>query len=309
MENQIPVPVLIFLLYFARLRVKDLIHTMSHAEKQELIIDKRKPIPLFWWSEIKFIFREKENYGDLLGKYLVEKIAGRPIKFVHPKKQPWYTWDKTNYLTAGSILHHATKDSIVWGSGLIDREHSIAPADFRAVRGPRTRQFLMDSGYNCPEVYGDPALLMPEYFNPKVKKKYKVGIIPHYHDHKQVLETYKDDLDIKVIDLLTLDVEDVTKQILECESTISSSLHGIIVSHAYGIPSVWVEFSNKLFGDGVKFADYLESVDLPLYDPEYLNRRYSTEDFLKLIGDFPAKVKPEKLKGLQGSLLRSCPFL
>ncbi|MFD0977926.1 polysaccharide pyruvyl transferase family protein [Salinimicrobium gaetbulicola] len=282
---------------------------MSHAENQELIIDKRKPIPLFWWSEIKFIFREKENYGDLLGKYLVEKIAGRPIKFVHPKKQPWYKWNRTNYLTAGSILHHATKDSIVWGSGIIDREHSIAPAHFRAVRGPRTRQFLMDSGYNCPEVYGDPALLMPEYFNPKVMKKYKVGIIPHYHDHKQVFDTYKDDLDIKVIDLLTLDVEDVTKQILECESTISSSLHGIIVSHAYGIPSVWVEFSNKLFGDGVKFADYLESVDVPLYDPEYLNRRYSTEDFLKLIGDFQATIKPEKLKGLQESLLRSCPFL
>ena len=109
------------------------------------------PIPLFYWSERKFIFKDKENYGDLLSKYLVEKISGRPVKFVHPKKQPWYTLNKTNYLAAGSIIHHATKDSIVWGSGIIDRQQKIADADFRAVRGPETRKFLLKLGYECPE--------------------------------------------------------------------------------------------------------------------------------------------------------------
>ena len=32
-------------------------------------------IRLFWWNEIKMQGKSKENYGDLLGKYLVEKIS------------------------------------------------------------------------------------------------------------------------------------------------------------------------------------------------------------------------------------------
>ena len=268
----------------------------------------KEHIPLFWWSERKFIFKEKENYGDLLSKYLVEKISGQPVKFVHPKKQPWYRWSKRNYLAIGSIIHHATKDSVVWGSGIIDRKQQIAPADFRAVRGPRTRQYLLKLGYECPEVYGDPALLMPEYYNPKIEKKYKIGIIPHYHDFKEVFEVYQNDPEIKVIDMMTLDVEAVTREILECEQTVSSSLHGLIVSHAYGIPSVWVEFSKKLFGDGIKFTDYLESVAFPAYKPKFLGQRFSLEDLIKLIEKFPAAPKPEKIKELQQDLLKNCPF-
>ena len=104
------------------------------------------PLPLFYWSEKKFIFKEKENYGDLLSKYLVEKISGREVKWVHPRKQPWYKIGKTNYLAIGSIIHHANKHSIVWGSGIIDKKQQVAEADFRAVRGPETRRFLFGSG-------------------------------------------------------------------------------------------------------------------------------------------------------------------
>ncbi|WP_410503913.1 hypothetical protein [Flavobacterium sp. XN-5] len=33
-------------------------------------------------------------------------------------------------------------------------------------------------------MYGDPALLLPRYFNSKVEKKYKYGLVPHYNDYK-----------------------------------------------------------------------------------------------------------------------------
>ena len=268
-----------------------------------------KPIPLFYWSERKFIFKDKENYGDLLSKYLVEKISGRRVKFVHPKKQPWYKWDKKNYLAIGSIVHHATKESIVWGSGIIDREQKIASADFRAVRGPRTREHLLNLGYDCPEVYGDPALLLPNYYNPQVKKKYKLGIIPHYHDFKAVSEAYKEDPEISVIDMMTLDVEAVTRQIMECEKTISSSLHGLIVSHAYAIPSVWVEFSKKLFGDGIKFVDYLESVDLPAYQPELLEGKRNIGELEKLLIKNSTLPAIERITALKKDLISRCPFI
>ncbi len=269
----------------------------------------KKHIPLFWWSEIKFIFKKKENYGDLLSKYLVEKISGREVKFVHPKKQAWYKWNKQNYLAAGSIIHHATKDSVVWGSGIIDQKQIVAQADFRAVRGPLTRNYLKNIGYECPPIYGDPALLLSNYFNPTVKKEYKLGVIPHYHDFLKAQEIYRGDKNILVIDLMTLQVEEVTLQILSCKKTISSSLHGLIVSHAYEIPSVWVEFSNKIFGDGIKYADYLESVGIAKYTPLFLEKEdipFDTEIYFK---NKECLVNPVKLKELKKGLMESCPFV
>lgn len=266
-------------------------------------------IPLFYWSEIKFINRNRENYGDILSSYLVENISGKKVRWVHPKKQAWYKIDKKNYLAIGSIIHHSTKDSIVWGSGIIDKKQSIANANFKAVRGPRTREYLINLGYTCPEVYGDPALLLPKFYNPEVEKKYRIGIIPHYSDFKVVSESYLNDPDIHVIDLMTLDVEEVTRQILSCHKTISSSLHGIIVSHAYKIPSVWVEFSNKIFGDGIKYIDYLESVELSSYRPEMLLDKISFEDLDKLVENSPNLPNEDKIIELQERLMESCPFL
>ncbi len=265
-------------------------------------------IPLFYWSEIKFIFKQKENYGDLLSKYIVGKISGKEIQWVHPKKQPWYKWDKTNYVTIGSIIHHASKDSIVWGSGIIDNKQAIAKADFRAVRGPQTRKFLLDLGFKCPEVYGDPALLLPIYYHPEIEKKYRLGIIPHYHDFKFVLENYKNDPEILVIDLMTMDVEEVTREILSCEKTISSSLHGVIVSHAYEIPSIWVEFSDKIFGDGIKYRDYLESVEIPFYQAAFLVRKLDLKEMEVLFETYAGLPEKGKVKKLCDGLMRVCPF-
>ena len=271
---------------------------------------KKDPsIPLFYWSEIKFIFKEKENYGDLLSKYLVEKISGREVKWIHPKKQAWYKWNKSHYLAIGSILPHATKDSIVWGSGIIDREHHIAPADFRAVRGPRTREFLLQLGYDCPPVYGDPALLLPEYFYPQVEKEYKLGIIPHYHDYKKAVELFGNNPEIRVIDLMCMDVEAVTRQIMSCERTLSSSLHGLIVSHAYRIPSLWIEFSDKIFGDGIQYPDYLESVELPVYEPPFIKESLTTAELISMFDKYPVLPEKEKIKALQQGLMEVCPFL
>ncbi|QYA27128.1 polysaccharide pyruvyl transferase family protein [Gramella sp. MT6] len=253
--------------------------------------------------------KSHENYGDLLSKYLVEKISGKKVEWVQPKKIPWYRLDKSNVLAAGSIIHHATKSSFVWGSGIIDHDQKVAKANFRAVRGPQTRQYLNDLGYHCPEVFGDPAILLPLYFKPKVEKKHRVGIVPHYHDFKAVSEQYPDNKDIKIIDLMTLDVENVTRQILECEKIISSSLHGLIVAHAYEIPAIWVKFSNKLFGNDIKFRDYFESVNIAYGESFLWKEIKSNEDIERKFTDRINLPSRNIIKKIQEDLLDTCPFV
>ena len=222
-----------------------------------------------------------------------------------------YKYLLRHYLVIGSILSSAQKNSIIWGSGIIKKDDNIREAKFLAVRGPKTRNAVLRKGFACPEIYGDPALLMPNYYNPKIKKSYKLGIIPHYVDFQEVNDRFKDNKEVQVINLLTANVEETTQEILACEKTISSSLHGVIVSHAYSIPSLWVKFSNKLSGDDIKFYDYFESLELNFEEAiERDSQQMSLEDVDTLFKDFETVTLPKKrnIVALQDSLLSSCPF-
>lgn len=266
-------------------------------------------IQLFWWSERKLMAKLKENYGDLLGKYLVEKISNRSVTWVQPKKQWFKTLFNPVYVTIGSVLSQVNNKCIVWGSGIITRGQVVENAKFLAVRGPKTRERLIEQGYHVPAVYGDPAILLPKYYNPIVSKKYKYGIIPHYRDYKLVTELFKSDNEVQIIDLMTNDVEQTTDQILQCERIISSSLHGVIVSHVYQIPALWLKFSNKLFGDDVKFEDYFLSVDLPYNVRSILASNNSINDFDKFFENEILVPDSKKIKELQDGLMASCPFV
>jgi hypothetical protein len=266
-------------------------------------------IRLFWWSEIFLMHKSKENYGDLLGVYLVEKLSQKKVEFAHPKRTSLKDFWSPIFVTIGSILMHVNKKCIVWGSGIIKDNQHVKPAKFLAVRGPETRRVLMAQGHNVPEVYGDPALLLPKYFNPKVEKKYKLGIVPHYVDYQLVLDMYKDEKTISVIDLMTNDVEATTLKILECERIISSSLHGVILSHAYAIPAIWLRFSDKLFGDNIKFKDYFASVKIPYYQLELHKNLISKDEVNKLFQSVITIPKAQTITKLQEGLLASCPFI
>lgn len=265
-------------------------------------------IRLFWWSEKHFHNSDYENYGDLLGKYLVEKISNKKVIFSDPKKNSFKNLFQPIYVTIGSVLANVNNRCIVWGSGIISKEYTIKRAKFLAVRGPQTRNHLLKQGFDVPEVFGDPALLLPDFFNPTIKKQFTLGIVPHVLDYAVIKDYYKDNNEILVINLHTNDIEITTKQFLKCKRIISSSLHGIIVSHAYGIPAVWQQFSDKLFGDGIKFQDYFESVNMEFYCPEVsqnINFEINADNlFLK----YESLPDPNKIIQLKKDLLACSPF-
>lgn len=272
-----------------------------------------KKINLFYWSNIRLQNWQSENYGDLLSCYLVEKISGQKVNWVHPKKLKWFQ-KKQHYLAIGSILAQATKHSEVWGSGIISKDQVVAPAKFYAVRGPETRKRLLEQNIECPEVYGDPALLLPRYFVPTIRKTIKTGWVPHYEDLKLFKKVNLPE-ESALINLRTNDVEQTTKELVCCERIISSSLHGLIVAHAYGIPAIWVKLSDKLFGDDIKFRDYFESAGIVPYNGvvldailEVANEERSNAIFEKIPTDQQVP-KMERVKELQDGLLDACPFL
>ncbi|MWB94509.1 polysaccharide pyruvyl transferase family protein [Flavobacterium sp. GA093] len=269
-----------------------------------------KIIFLYWCSLKRSDHRD--NYGDLLSKYIIKKLSkGIVIKVKYPSSRI-YNFFVKNYISIGSIINTASVNTIVWGSGIIKKNDNVRNARFLAVRGPLTRKRIIDLGYEAPEVYGDPAILLPILFkNNQVVKKFEIGIIPHYVDFEEVQDFFKNESRIKVIDLLTLNVETTTNEILECSNIISSSLHGLIVSHSYNIPAMWNKFSNKLSGDNIKFYDYFESVGIN-YSEELANevQNLSFEFIKNLIVENKEILLPNKelLEFRQNELLKACPF-
>lgn len=267
-----------------------------------------KPIYLFWWSAKRLEGKPKENFGDILSKYLVERISGKPVIWRKPSEARWNPFRKKTFTVIGSILKHVTKDCIVWGSGIISSKDEVKEAQFLAVRGPETYAHLTSKGYKVNQVFGDPAILLPLHYEPNKSREYQFGIIPHYVDHELVSNWYENNEDVTVIDLLNDDVEDVVDQIVSCKQIISSSLHGLIVSHAYGIPAVWVQFSKKLSGDNIKFVDYFKSVNLQPYSADFMDRSYDLQELAEILNDKPTLPDSGVIEELGKKLMAVCPF-
>lgn len=254
---------------------------------------------------IPHYYHRSINFGDCLSPYILEKITKRKCVYLEQNK------DITTTMAIGSILGTDVSNSIIWGNGFAwkynETEKVTKPLQICAVRGKLTREKLIENNINCPEVYGDPALLLPVFYSPKVKKKYKLGIIPHIIDYNDVSSFYKEKIDdnITIIDLKVSEdntIEQIIDKILQCEKTISSSLHGLIVSNAYGIDSLWVEFSKKIQGDGFKFWDYFSCLDIEPYLPKQLLK---DDDELK---DIINKIPTSKIIIDLDLLYKACPI-
>lgn len=231
------------------------------------------------------------NFGDALNPYLYAKISGKGPVRVNAKSKT------AHYMAIGSVLNNGNANSIAWGTGLAWSKDKVDPRiDIRAVRGPLSRQVALRCGADCPEIYGDPALLMPRFYNPTVEKKYELGIIPHVIDNQ--LFTKSLPADIKLLNLCD-PIEKVIDDLLQCEQVYSSSLHGLIIADAYGIPSEWVEFSNNVLGDGLKFKDYFASVGIPSYNPTDLRKNGNFR--LKKLDKYDITIDLDKL-------MDACPF-
>lgn len=162
---------------------------------------------------------------------------------------------------------------------------------------------LIKQGFSCPEVYGDRGLLVPKFYNPNVKKNFKLGIVVHYVDkNNKIIKVLKNKY---IEDILFIDIQgnwrEVIDNINKCEIIASSSLHGIITADAYNIPSLWIKLSDKVPGGNFKFHDYMLSVGRKQLEPFLLNKEYKLIDIINSVEDYKVNIDLEKL-------INSCPF-
>lgn len=162
---------------------------------------------------------------------------------------------------------------------------------------------------------GDPGLLLPLIYRMNTEPYYELGIIAHNNDRKRFkafLSHFSGRDKVRFISLKTKrkGVEEITDEICSCRRILSSSLHGLIVPHAYGIPALRVE-SSAIPGDGSKFEDYFTVVGIKNYSPIILNSRVCTslEAVERLFGGLREVSLPQvDLFPIQKKLLEAAPF-
>ena len=197
------------------------------------------------------------NFGDLLAPLIVKRLSGRCVTS-HQRN-----FRRRKLFALGSSLGAARDGDMLWGTGSKGSRPKARRLDVRAVRGPKTRALLREYGIDCPEVFGDPAMLMPWVYAPDdAPIRSGIGIIPHYKDHQLVRS-------LQGVDLRWISVMDHPLRVIDaircCEVVLSSSLHGLVLAEAYGIPACFMETPVQV---RLKYEDYYAATgrDVISYD-------------------------------------------
>ena len=253
---------------------------------------------------IRLYYWDYPNFGDQLSRYLIEKITGKPVVYSPPP------FDNITLLAVGSLIDPSVlrKNVVIWGTGtlqttILDRPSlklfpvnrlirqikdlvQTAQPRICAVRGPRTRDILQNRGLYCPNVFGDPAILLPKYYMPRKKlTRNPIGLILHHTQHltREQL-AFCANIGIRTISIFRKknnEIENFIEEVCACERVFSSSLHGLIVAQTYGIPAQWIRLKNNSIhaDDWHKFEDYFlgacqepqKALDIDLSDRDLLN--------------------------------------
>jgi pyruvyltransferase len=202
------------------------------------------------------------NAGDIFNVDLIEYLYG---------SQPENIKDEGNrLLLVGSVMSVLKKGDIVNGIGwkgndLENLRPELEQAKVYGVRGPLTLELFKKYGTDLSKLKFeyDPGLLIKEVYKVNIKKskEKQVIFIPHYRD-LWVYDSYPKGVKVVNIDNKP---QTIINEILKSSVVYTSSLHGIIFSHALNKPCIFVapQSDEPIF----KYQDYYLSVGLEMPDP------------------------------------------
>lgn len=263
---------------------------VANKISQEKIVYKNPFICIIniFYNVLKFIIGKRSNTLDYLKHYL-------------------FPWQKIIF-GIGSILDFATKNCIIWGSGFREYNSKTSCKNIVAVRGYKTLNLLPPPINKDKIAIGDPALLLPLVFSPNKIGDNHISIIPHYKEISLMSNLNQNNYNL--IDIRTDNIEEFVTKLNSSKYILSSSLHGLIIAHAYNIKALWIKYGNVGSSD-FKYFDYFSSVNINNYpnleaedilnlDPSEIERLFLKYDKQSL---------PQiDLKNIQFNLLKCAPF-
>jgi predicted GH43/DUF377 family glycosyl hydrolase len=203
------------------------------------------------------------NFGDLTVPHMLRRLTG--LHLVNTAPQPGAGDDGPRLVTVGSVAHTCREGDVIWGTGCNGARGEMLYAPRRlhviATRGPISREFLRLAGHDVGRVTQmfDPASLIPLVFAEEVAamraavtRRDGVLLVPHYRDEMAVRRLHPELADR--IQSPDSPLFAMIARMLRSELVISSSLHGLIVAEALGVPAVWLR---PIMGENeLKFTDY-----------------------------------------------------
>ncbi len=237
------------------------------------------------------------NMGDQLNKLIIKELYH---KETYNEAVSYSNMTGIGSLMEALFCENECADEVdypiyVWGTGfncdvsLHGKKPVRKNIKYCCVRGYDSKKKLEDyygEAIKCS--VGDPGLLAYYLQEANITKRFSIGIIPHWRENELsiVNDLYRNYANPLLINLRN-PPELVLHQIAECETIITSSLHGAVVADAFGIPNVLVKVSDMPSTDGFKYGDYysvfgqhgyrldLRLTDLPSI--ENIRKNYSIE--------------------------------
>lgn len=208
-----------------------------------------------------YYWKGKKNFGDLLTPLLVERFCHLSTEWVEAKD--------AELVVVGSIIEHLSTywHGTVVGSGFLkeDSYNLSGVANVLALRGPLSRKKIFTHKRDI--VLADPGLLADELV-PNQDKIWDLGIVAHWSDKTLAANPIFRRYNPKIINVADDPIKVIT-EIAQCKKIVSSSLHGIILADAFGIPRRIeippLALSNpKQEGGLFKWLDYSASINMKL---------------------------------------------
>ena len=213
---------------------------------------------LFWWRGVP-------NFGDALSELVVARVSGRAIEHAGAAN--------CDLLAIGSLLqvlrrkHKAPRADgarpWIWGAGMLTpiRSDFLDNVQVALLRGPVSAAIL---GIRA-KAFGDPGLLAPMVVDNLPSRGDKIGLVVHHRqlDDPAIAALLAGEPALELIDVRN-DTAEVCRRIAGCVHVIASSLHGLIVADAFGVPSTWLDPGEE---SHLKYHDYAASVGRAMVSP------------------------------------------
>lgn len=217
------------------------------------------------YAHITSVNAERGNLGDLMGFHIADRILGagayRRLGIRSKEQIP-----PGSVALVGSLIAALTHAPCrIVGGGLINGARREYGSEFVAdgVRGFLTQSVIERDARQCPEVIGDPGLLLADLEPmPRVAQRKPLGFIIHAVDREEFLRLYPQHAGDIVDNYATRG--EFARQLADYRMIASTSLHGCIFAHSYGIPVAPFFLTDKVFGGDFKFRDHYSAFGIDI---------------------------------------------